>query len=182
MVGRPSVPSFNSHYSMQQVCCWASCGLDTSIDSSGRRRRCSNGTAAWRRSAGNAGSVMLTAEFMRLNTTFCHSRPSHFHTSVPWHCWLGGRKGIRPVKNLSGGVLAWLSLWSEMQTCIWPGWCHCHSLSLATVKSRLVLPFWYRLSRVVLEKGLLNRCVCVCVCVCMCATVDLSVSYLCHNK
>ena len=25
-------------------------------------------------------------------------------------------------------------------------WCHCHSLSLASVKSRLVLPFWYRLS------------------------------------
>jgi len=24
---------------------------------------------------------------------------------------LGGRKGIRPVKNLSGGVLAWLSVW-----------------------------------------------------------------------
>ena len=26
--------------------------------------------------------------------------------SVLWHCWLGGRKGIRPVKNLSGGVLS----------------------------------------------------------------------------
>jgi len=23
-------------------------------------------------------------------------------------------------KKLSGGVLAWLSVWSEMQTCIWP--------------------------------------------------------------
>ena len=34
-------------------------------------------------------------------------------------------------------------------------------LSLATVKSRLVLPFWYRLTRVVLEKGPLNGCVCV---------------------
>ena len=30
--------------------------------------------------------------------------------SVLWHCWLGGRKGIRPVKKLSGGVLVWLSL------------------------------------------------------------------------
>jgi len=30
--------------------------------------------------------------------------------SVIWHCWLGSRKGIRPVKNLSGGVLAWLCL------------------------------------------------------------------------
>ena len=29
-------------------------------------------------------------------------------------------------------------------------------------KSRLVLPFWYRLTRVVPEKGLLNGCVCVC--------------------
>ena len=37
-----------------------------------------------------------------------------------------------------------------------------HSLSLASVKSRLVLPFWYRLTRVVLDKGPLNGCVCVC--------------------
>ena len=81
--------------------------------------------------------------------------------SVFWCCWLGDRKGIRPVKKLSGGVLAWLSVWSEVQTCIWPSWCHCHSLSLASVKSRLVLPFWYRLTWVVPDKGLLNRRVCV---------------------
>jgi len=31
---------------------------------------------------------------------------------------LGGRKSIQPVKNLSGGVLAWLSVWSEVQTCV----------------------------------------------------------------
>ena len=83
--------------------------------------------------------------------------------SVLWRCWLGGRKGIRPVKKLSGGVLMWLSVWSEVQTCIWSSWCHCHSLSLALVKSRLVLPFWYRLTRVVPDKGPLNVCVCVCV-------------------
>ena len=58
-----------------------------------------------------------------------------------WRCWLGGRKGIRPVKNLSSGVLPWLSVWSWMQTCIWPSWCHCHSLSLASVKSGLVFAF-----------------------------------------
>ena len=46
-----------------------------------------------------------------------------------------------------GGVLAWCFVCSEVQTCIWPSWCHCHSLSLASVKSRLVLPFWYRLTR-----------------------------------
>jgi len=33
---------------------------------------------------------------------------------------LGGRKGIRPVKKLSGGVLAWLFVWSDVQICIWP--------------------------------------------------------------
>ena len=77
--------------------------------------------------------------------------------SVLWRCWLGGRKGIRPVKKLNGGVLAWLSVWTEVQTCIIrPSWCHYHSLSLASVKSRLVLPFWYWLTRVVL-------CVYVCV-------------------
>ena len=81
--------------------------------------------------------------------------------SVRWRCRLGGRKGIRPVKKtLSGGVLAWLSVWSEMQTCIWPSWCHCHSLSLALVKSRLVLPFWYRLTWVVPEKGPLIYVIC----------------------
>ena len=57
--------------------------------------------------------------------------------SVLWRCWFGDRKGIRPVKQ-SGGVLAWLSVWSEVQICIWPSWCHCHSLSLASVKSRSV--------------------------------------------
>ena len=81
--------------------------------------------------------------------------------SVLWLCWLGGRKGIRPVKKVSGGVLAWLSVWSEVQTCIFPSWCHCHSLSLASVKFRLVLPFWYWLTWVVPEKGPLDVCVCV---------------------
>jgi len=56
-------------------------------------------------------------------------------------------------------VLVWLSVWSEMHTCIWPSWCHCHSLPLASVKSRQVLPFWYQLTQVVPEKGPLNGCV-----------------------
>ena len=41
---------------------------------------------------------------------------------------------------------------------------HCHSLSLASVKSRLLLPFWYRPTWVVPEKGPLNGCVCVTCC------------------
>ena len=79
--------------------------------------------------------------------------------SVLWRCWR--QKGHLARKKTSGGVLAWLCVWSEMQTCTRPSWCHCHSLPLASVKSRLVLPFWYRLTRVVREKGPLNG-VCVC--------------------
>ena len=66
---------------------------------------------------------------------------------------VGRQEGHPACRKLSGGVLAWLSVWSEMQTCIWPRWCQCHSLSLASVKSRLVLPFWYWLTWVVPEKG-----------------------------
>ena len=53
------------------------------------------------------------------------------------------------------------SVCSEVQTCIWPSGFHCHSLSLASEKSRLLLPFWYRLTWVVPEKRPLNGCVCV---------------------
>ena len=85
---------------------------------------------------------------------------------------LGRQEGHLACKRLSGAVLAWLSVWSKVQTCIWPSWCYCHSLFLASVKSRLVLPFWYRLTRVAPEKGQLNVCVCV-----ICIYVGLSVTY-----
>jgi len=43
-------------------------------------------------------------------------------------------------------------------------WCYCHPVSRTSVKSRLVLPFWYLLTRVVSEKDPLNARACVCVC------------------
>ena len=69
---------------------------------------------------------------------------------------VGRQEGHPACKKLSGWLLAWLSVWSKVQTCIWPSWCHCHSLSFAPLKSRLVLPFWYRLTRVIPDKELLN--------------------------
>ena len=82
--------------------------------------------------------------------------------SLLWHCWLGVRKSIWPIKKLNDEVLVWLSLWSEVQiVCIWSSWCHYHPQTLssfASFKSRLVLPFWYRLTQVVLEKRPLNGC------------------------
>jgi len=57
---------------------------------------------------------------------------------------VGGRKGIWPVKIWVVGC--------------WHAYLSGASLSLASVKSRLVLPFWYQLTWVVPEKGLLNVC------------------------
>ena len=123
---------------------------------------------------------------LTIHSTYCRSVGSTYShscfvdlTAEQWTMWIysrfmqstsafsaltllvGRQEGHPACKKLSGGVLAWLSVWSEVQTCMWLSWCHCHSLSLASVKSRLVLPFWYRLTRVVLEKGPLNGGVCV---------------------
>jgi len=33
---------------------------------------------------------------------------------------VGRQEGHPACKKLGGGVLAWLSVWSKVQTCIWP--------------------------------------------------------------
>ena len=45
----------------------------------------------------------------------------------------GRQEGHPACKKLSGGMLVWLSVWSKVQTCIWPSCCHCHSLTVKTV-------------------------------------------------
>jgi len=41
--------------------------------------------------------------------------------------WVAGRAS--GLWKLSGEVLAWLSVWSELQMiCIWSSWCHCHPI------------------------------------------------------
>jgi len=77
---------------------------------------------------------------------------------VLWHCWLGGRKGIQPVKTKWWGVGVVICLERDADL---------HTAQLMPLpltvscfrKSRLVLPFWYRLTWVVPDKGPLNRCV-----------------------
>ena len=74
--------------------------------------------------------------------------------SVLWRCWLGGRKVMRPVKTewWGAGVVICLECGADLHMV------QLLPLSLASYKSRLVLPFWYRLTEVVVEKRPLNGC------------------------
>ena len=76
--------------------------------------------------------------------------------SVLWRCWLGGRKGIRHVKN--GAVGCWRGYLSgaRCRLAYGPADATATHCLLLQHKSRLVLPFWYRLTRVVPDKGPLN--------------------------
>ena len=71
--------------------------------------------------------------------------------SVLWRCWLGGRKGIRSVKKLEWwgtGMVICLERDADLHMA------QLMPLPLTvSVKSRLVLPFWYQLTWVVPEKG-----------------------------
>ena len=81
--------------------------------------------------------------------------------SVLWHCWLVVRKSIRPVKiDWCGvGVVICLERDADCLHMIQLMPLHPRTLSsLASLKSGLVLPFWYRLTQVVLEKRPLNGC------------------------
>ena len=106
--------------------------------------------------------VTLRSSVDACGTCFCCSLFCCLHKLVTAFSALtllvGRQEGHPACKKLSGGVLVWLSVWSDVQTYIWPSWCHCHSLSLAPLKSRLALPFWYRLTRVIPDKEPLNVC------------------------
>jgi len=79
--------------------------------------------------------------------------------SVLWRCWLGGRKGIRPVKNwvmgywhgyLSGARCRWFAC-SPADTTATP-------IISCSSKIQNGLLFWCQLTQVVLEKRPLNGC------------------------
>jgi len=80
---------------------------------------------------------------------------------VLWHCWLGVRKSIRSAK------IEWWG--AGVVICVERGTDCLHMVqlmplhpeipsSLASFISRLLLPFWYGLTQVVLEKRPLNWC------------------------
>ena len=75
--------------------------------------------------------------------------------SVLWRCWLGGRKGIRPVKTEWRGTSVVICLDRGANDL------HIVQLMLLPPHHRLIqigLPFWCWLTQVVLERRLLNGC------------------------
>ena len=78
----------------------------------------------------------------------------HRMPSVLWHCWLGGRKGIRPIKNW---VMRYWSGYLFAARCKWfaygPADATAISSSLASVKSRMVYLSGAGLPRLSWKKG-----------------------------
>jgi len=68
--------------------------------------------------------------------------------------WMAGRASGLVVRYWHEA-----SVWSEMQMiCIRSSWCHCHPIISCFSKIQNGLPFWCRLTQVVLEKRPLNGC------------------------
>jgi len=90
--------------------------------------------------------------------------------SVLWHCWLGGRKGIWPVKTewLGAGVVICLGRGADL-----------HMAQLMPLPltvscfSKIQTDFTFLLPAHLGSpgKGPLNVCVCVCACACACVCV-----------
>jgi len=76
---------------------------------------------------------------------------------------VGRQEGHPACKKLSGGVLAWLSAWSEVQTCIMS---QLIPLQL-TVSSFSKIQTGFTFLAPAGQKGV-RVCVSVCVCVCVC--------------
>ena len=106
--------------------------------------------------------LIFTSTPVNNNKQICIFVPSVLSVpSVLRRCWLGGRKVIRPVKN-------WVVWWWRI--CLEPD-ADLHTAQLMPLpltvscfsKIQMVLPFWYWLTQVVPDKGLLNGCKQICI-------------------
>ena len=90
--------------------------------------------------------------------TYCN----HVVPSVLWHCWLGGRKGIRPVKNWVVGCWHGYLSGARCRVAHDPADAtatHCLLLQQIQIGFTFLVPAHLGSPR----KGPLNGCVCVCV-------------------
>ena len=88
----------------------------------------------------------------KLKGIFNYTTHSTCYAFSAWHCWLGGRKGIRPVKKTEwwdAGMVMCLGKGADLymaQLMPLPLTISCSSIL------RLVLPFWCWLTQVVSDK------------------------------
>jgi len=97
------------------------------------------------------------------NTDLPGKRPSRWrilHTRVKWsvHCTCSAV--LNRLEWWGTGVVICLEQGANdlHMICIWSSWCHCHPIISCSSKIQNDLPFWYRLTQVVLEKRSLNGC------------------------
>jgi len=65
-----------------------------------------------------------------------------FNNIPPWLPLVWRQEEHLACRKLSGEVLAWLSVWSEVQMiCIWSSWCHCHPIISCSSKIQNCLTF-----------------------------------------
>jgi len=63
--------------------------------------------------------MLIFVDFIRFNLILYHfNRFNIAFSALTLLVWR--QEGHLACKKLSGGVLAWLSVWSNVQTCIWP--------------------------------------------------------------
>jgi len=74
----------------------------------------------------NASCAMFSMPSKELKYAFSHKLDFQLHKNDVYYAFsaltllVGRQEGHLACKKLSGGVLAWLSVWSAVQTCIWP--------------------------------------------------------------
>ena len=101
----------------------ARCGPHPPRYASGQRRinHSANCAMAWgtpRRQGHRSGCILASRLAYGVTVFACCELMQHAFSALTL---LAGRQEGHPAcKKLSGGVLAWLSVWSKVQTCMWP--------------------------------------------------------------
>jgi len=94
------------------------CGVDSAAGASTSRH-----TARAARAPATVSRAAQTSSAVLSDVDVLHFRVFAYLLADPFSALtlLVGRQERHPAcKKLNGGVLMWLSVWSEVQTCVWP--------------------------------------------------------------